>query len=139
MLGTKGFEGVYTLIKSLEALPFEKQEDFLKSQRNTLEGEIVVIRKGGSFCLDVVKAKGGEFSPEVAKKDDEDTIGDEGHVGNEGKATKSEEVDLEKGEGTEEDEKDDDNDAEEYEAGTKKAMESVAQFNRMFEEMEKSS
>ena len=140
MLGEKGFEGIYTLIKGLESLPFEKQEEFLKSQKITLENEVVVIRKGNSFCLDVVKAKGGVFTPEVAKKDDEDTIPDEdeGHVENDAKSTKSEEVDLEKD--YSEDNKDEKSEVEKEEDeykddDTKKAMDSVVEFNRMFEEM----
>jgi hypothetical protein len=96
-------EGLFTLVKSLENLPFEKQEAFLKSQRAE-DGDVVIIRKGTSFAFDVVeKAKGGVFTPEVAKKDDEDTIGDEGHATHprgtdtiSKKAKKSEEYDLEK-------------------------------------------
>lgn len=112
MLGQKGFEGVYTLIKSLEALPLEKQEEFLKSQPS-LEGDVIVIRKGTSFALDVVqKAQGGSFTPEVAKKADEDTIGDASHAthprGTDNiskKAKKSKETDLEKGEGCQKEER----------------------------------
>jgi len=152
MLGQKGFEGVFTLIKGLEALPFEKQEEFLKNQRNTLEGEVVVVRKGHTFILDVVKAQGGSFTPEVAKKADEDTIPDkasDGHVythprGTDKISKKSEEVDLEKSEDDEKEEKeewakDPEGEKDEHEGEAKKAMESVAKFNAMCEEIEKSS
>lgn len=103
MLGERNFEGIYTLIKGLESLPFEKQEEFLKSQKNTLENEVVIIRKGDSFCLDVVKA----MTIADVRKDDEDTIPDEddGHAKHprgtdkiSKKAKKSKKVDLSKSE-----------------------------------------
>jgi hypothetical protein len=114
-------EGVFTMIKSLENLPFDKQEEFLKSQR-AWDGDVVVVRKGDTFALDIAKAEGGSFTPEVAKVDDEDTIGDEGHIQNEGKATKtkSEEPTLEKAEEPEEEEK--------------SFMEAIQDLNKSFDE-----
>lgn len=55
MIGVQGFESIYTFVKSIENLPFDKQEEFLKSQKAD-EGDVVVVRKGnGGFELSVIE------------------------------------------------------------------------------------
>lgn len=153
-----GFEGIYTLIKALENLPYEKQEEFLKSQKMDNEGDVVVVRKdNGRLGLGVIEKSGPPENVPPAtdkrheggedfKDDSQDSIPDtdgemEGAAGT-GDAGKSkgEDEDLEKG-GKHKDSQTQeraewarDPEGEKKEHGKKSFMEDLSDLNKSFDE-----